>query len=124
MQIRSTTSNQATRLLATFLTLSILAPLLSAGVAAASELCCAECPEPVSAAQAAPCHGSLFLSCCDDVATAPKADNQRCESRSLAVSGSVLRVVDSDNPSHVVPRHPAEVAWLTSALRRSVVIRT
>ncbi len=122
-RIGSGIGNRTSQRVATVLTLTILAPLLAAGLAAASP-CCADCPPPVSATQAAPCHGSLFLSCCDDVTTAPEADAKRYESRIVGVSNSVVRVWVNEKTRHVLPRVPAELDWLTSALRRSVVIRT
>ncbi len=123
-RIGSRIGNRSSQLVATVLTLTILAPLLAAGLAAASAPCCANCPPPVSATQAAPCHGSLFLSCCDDVATAPEAYAKRYESRIVGVSNSLVRVWVNEETRHVLPQVPAELAWLTSALRRSVVIRT
>jgi hypothetical protein len=122
--IGSRTGKRSSRLVAAFLTLSILAPLFAAGIAAASESCCLDCPPPVSAAQEAPCHGSLLLSCCDDVATAPEADTNRVESRIISDSRCVVESGGSAPASHVGLRPGPELAWLTSALRRSVVIRT
>ena len=124
IRIGSRAGNRARQLVAAILTFSILAPLLAAGVAAASTPCCADCPPPVSATEAAPCHGSLFLSCCDDVATMPQADTMRYESHSACSSNTAVHVFGNQKPCLVPPQAPSELAWLTSALRRSVVIRT
>ena len=111
------------RLVSTLLVISMVAPLLFGSAAAAStEPCCPACPPPVETPANEPCHGSLLLVCCDDVATAPTAANAQLDPPSTHALVSAPVAIEHPAFAPSAPS-PADLAWKTSALQRSVILR-
>ena len=111
------------RLISALLVILMVAPLLVASAAAATPAPC--CPDGRPPAEVpAPCRGSLLLVCCDDIATAPESDCPRTDppsASSFVVPTSSGEVGLQEGEALLF--HDLKLSWLSSALRRSVVLR-
>lgn len=112
------------RLSAALLIAALVAPLLAATGAFAQEPdCCPDRPAPETAQEAAPCHGTPLLHCCDDVATAAHAKSVQLNEPSLVAAA--LPTADASVEAGLARFAPLpdDLRWRTSRLRRSVVLR-
>ena len=103
---------------------ALLAPLVAAAGAFAQDPdCCPGCPPPKTTQEAAPCHGTPLLTCCDDVATAP--DVKRVQPNKLPLVAEALPTATSSvevSPARFAPLGD-DLRWCASPLRLSVVLR-
>ncbi len=112
------------RLTAALALAALVAPLVAAtGAVAQDPDCCPGCPSPDTTQEAAPCHGTPLLTCCDDVATSP--DGKRAQTNKLPLVVEALPTPTSSvepSPARFV-RLGDDLRWRASPLRLSVVLR-
>lgn len=105
------------------LAISMVGPLLVASADAATSMPCCPSESPAeSAPDSQPCNGSLLLVCCDDLAVTPQSDNPRVDlpnTASILVEPPVVHIVQLVDS----PRVHTNLTWLSTARRRSVVLR-
>jgi hypothetical protein len=114
---------RARKLLAALLIAALVAPLVAASAAFAQGPGCPDCPPPASSPDAAPCHGTPLLYCCDDVATARGGNKiQPNKPPLVAVALPSVAVSVGASPPCLAPL-PDDLRWRASPLRLSVVLR-